>query len=156
MKLKILSDGWGLSLEKAPVFKRGEMDRHACKKLKPTLKMNIYTTFKQTMTIQLWCERCAITLFITVCKSVTELQHEVDEDCSVTCTSTLQRWHQPRVEGTTSCHIMEVPVSKTQSEGEHKSSGITCHLYEARRYWQEIKTKWFSGRNHLLTHTVSD
>lgn len=84
---------------------------------------------------------CNYTLYN--CKSVTELQHEADEDCSVTCTSTLQRWHQPRVEGTTSCPIMEVPVSKTQSEGEHKSSGITCHLYEARRIDRKSKLNDF-------------
>ena len=39
-------------------------------------------------------------------KNVTELQHEADENCSATCTSTLQRWHQPRVEGTSPCHIL--------------------------------------------------
>ena len=39
-------------------------------------------------------------------KNVTELQHEAFENCLATCTSTLQRWHQSRIEGTTPCPIL--------------------------------------------------
>ena len=53
---------------------------------------------------------------------------------TATCTSTLQRWHQPRVEGTSLPYIMEGSVSKTQLEDEHKSCGITCHLCEVRKF----------------------
>lgn len=47
---------------------------------------------------------CKYTLYN--CKNVTELQHEADENSSTACTSTLQRWHQPRVEGISSYPIM--------------------------------------------------
>ena len=74
---------------------------------------------------------CKYTLYN--CKDTTELQHEEDENSSTACTSTLQRWHQPRVEGISSYPIMEVAVSKTRLQTEQKSSGIMCHLYEARK-----------------------
>ena len=74
---------------------------------------------------------CKYTLYN--CKDTTELQHEEDENSSTACTSTLQRWHQPRVEGISSYPIMEVAVSKTRLQTEQKRSGIMCHLYEARK-----------------------
>ena len=74
---------------------------------------------------------CKYTLYN--CKNITEPQHEADENCSIACTSTLQRWHQPRVEGISYYPIMEVSVSKTQLEGKHKSCGITCYLYEPKK-----------------------
>ena len=74
---------------------------------------------------------CKYTLYN--CKDTTELQHEEDENSSTACTSTLQRWHQPRVEGISFYPVMEVAVSKTRLQTEQKSSGIMCHLYEARK-----------------------
>ena len=69
-KPKIPSDGWGSSLEKAPLFTRERwtdilkslgilsvginmhiiLFPHALKRLKPTLRTNIYTIFTQTLT----------------------------------------------------------------------------------------------------------
>lgn len=212
-KPKIPSDGWGLSLEKAPLFTRAEMDKHSGQSGKhiggekhhsvPTgfrkaktylqdeylheIKTNYdqqyfyyrakcFHSFKRNESphnliialclisgevvftncgpscaagksgfcnhvLALMLKVCKYTLYN--CKSVTELQHEADENCSTACTSTLQRWHQPRVEGILSYPIMEVSVSKTQLEGEHKSGGITCHLYEARRVDRKSKLNDF-------------
>lgn len=212
-KPKIPSDGWGLSLEKAPLFTRAEMDKHIGQSGKhiggekhhsvPTgfrkaktylqdeylheIKTNYdqqyfyyrakcFHSFKRNESphnliialclisgevvfancgpscaagksgfcnhvLALMLKVCKYTLYN--CKSVTELQHEADENCSTACTSTLQRWHQPRVEGILSYPIMEVSVSKTQLEGEHKSGGITCHLYEARRVDRKSKLNDF-------------
>ncbi|CAH3151954.1 unnamed protein product [Pocillopora meandrina] len=97
--------------------------------------MNICTIFKQTMTISTFIiiiyfktNESPHNLNIALClisrevvfancgpsytswrsgfaNTVTELQLEADEYRSATCTSTMQRWHQPRVEGTTSCLI---------------------------------------------------
>ena len=47
--------------------------------------------------LALMLKMCKYTLYN--CKIFTELQHESDENCSAVCTSTLQGWHQPRVEG---------------------------------------------------------
>ena len=84
---------------------------------------------------------CKYTLYN--CKNVTELQHEADENRSTACTTTLQRWHQLRVEGISSYPIIEVSVSKTQLEGERKSCGITCHLYEPRKADRKSKLNDF-------------
>lgn len=214
-KPKIPSDGWGSSLEKAPLFTRAEMDRHigksgkqiggdkhahhsvptGFKKAKTYLEdeylHDIHTNFDQQYfyyrckcfhsfkrnesphnliialclisgevvyancgpscaagksgfcnhVLALMLKICKYTLYN--CKSVTELQHEADENCSAACTSNLQRWHQPRVEGITSYPIMEVSVSKTQVEGEHKSCGITSLLYEARKVDRKSKLNDF-------------
>ena len=48
-----------------------------------------------------------------------------------------------RVEGISSYPIMEVPVSKTRLQTEQKSSGIMCHLYEARKVDMPIKLNHF-------------
>ena len=80
---------------------------------------------------------CKYTLYN--CKNVTELQHDADENRSTAYNSILQRWHQPRVDGISSYPIMEVSASKTQLEGECKSCGIMCHLYEARKVDRKSK-----------------
>ena len=212
-KPKIPSDSWGLSLEKAPLFTRAEMDKHigqSGKHISGEKHHSVPTSFRKAKTylqdeylheiktnydqqyfyyrakcfhsfkrnesphnliialclisgevffancgpscgagksrfcnhvLALMLKVCKYTLYN--CKSVTELQHEADENCSTACTSTLQRWHQPRVEGILSYPIMEVSVSKTQLEGDHKSGGITCHLYEARRVDRKSKLNDF-------------
>ena len=76
-------------------------------------------------------------------KNVTELQHEAFEICSATCTSTLQRWHQPRIEGTTPCPILWKGPFPKQLEGEQKSSDITCHLCEVRKIDRKSKLNDF-------------
>ena len=64
--------------------------------------------------------------------NVTELKDEVDQNSSTVCTSALQSWHKPRVKGISPYSVMEIAVFKTRLE-DHKSSGIACELYEARK-----------------------
>ena len=66
------------------------------------------------------------------CETVSELKMEDDENPSSSCTSTLQKWHKPRVEGISAQPVMEVAVVKTH-EKEKKTEGIQCKLYEARK-----------------------
>ena len=66
------------------------------------------------------------------CKKVTDLHDEEDENPSTACTSNLQQWHQPRVEGISSQPVMEAAVKKTQLK-DKTTEGIQCKLYEARR-----------------------
>lgn len=83
---------------------------------------------------------CKYTLYN--CTDVRELQSENDENPPSACTSTLQKWHKPRIEGISSHPVMEVAVSKTHLE-EKKSRGVTCQLYEARKVDSKTKVKDF-------------
>ena len=69
------------------------------------------------------------------CQDVTNLNEEDDENPSVACTSTLQKWHKPRVEGISAQPVMEVVVMKTH-EMDKKTEGVSCKLYEARKVKQ--------------------
>lgn len=73
------------------------------------------------------------------CVNVTELKDEVDQNSSTVCTSALQTWHKPRVEGISPYRVMESAVFKTRLQ-DHKSSDIiTCQLYEARKVNRKSK-----------------
>ena len=48
------------------------------------------------------------------CVNVTELKDEVDQNSSTVCTSALQTWHKPRVEGISPYPVMEIAVFKTR------------------------------------------
>ena len=76
---------------------------------------------------------CKFSLFN--CQKVTDLKHEDDENPSSACTSSLQQWHQPRVEGIASQPVMEIVVMKTHAQ-EKKTDGVQCKLYEARKQQQ--------------------
>ena len=69
------------------------------------------------------------------CQKVTDLKHEDDENSSSVCTSSLQQWHQPRVEGIAPQPVMEVVLMKTHAE-EKKTEGVQCKQYEARKQQQ--------------------
>ena len=75
---------------------------------------------------------CKFSLFN--CQKVTDLNDE-DENPSSACTSSLQQWHQPRVEGISPQPVMEVAVMKTHQD-DQTTEGIQCKLYEARRQQQ--------------------
>lgn len=73
---------------------------------------------------------CKFSLFN--CQKVTDLNDEDDENPSSASTSSLQQWHQPRVEGISPQPVMEVAVMKTHQD-DKTTKGIRCKLYEARR-----------------------
>jgi hypothetical protein len=75
------------------------------------------------------------------CQKVTDLKDEDDEYPSSECTSSLQQWHQPRVEGIAPQPVMEVVVVKTHTE-EKKTDGVKCKLYEARKQQQSNVAKF--------------
>lgn len=87
---------------------------------------------------------CKYTLYN--CKDVRELQNETDENPPSACTSTLQKWHKPRIEGISSHPVMEIAVSKTQLEEKKSSRTVTCQLYEARKVDRKTKFKDFYER----------
>ena len=75
------------------------------------------------------------------CQKVTDLKDEDDEYPSSACTSSLQQWHQPRVERITPQPVMEFVVIKTHTE-EKKTDGVKCKLYEARKQQQSNVAKF--------------
>ena len=83
---------------------------------------------------------CKYTLYN--CVNVTELKDEVDQNSSTVCTSALQTWHKPRVEGISPYPVMEIAVLKTRLQ-DHKSCGIVCQLYEARKVNRKSKLQEF-------------
>ena len=76
------------------------------------------------------------------CVNITELKDEVDQNSSTECTSALQTWHKPRVEGISPYLVMEIAVFKTRLQ-DHKSCGIACQLYEARKVNRKSKLQEF-------------
>ena len=75
------------------------------------------------------------------CQKVTDLKDEDDENPSSAFTSSLQQWHQPRVEGIAPQPVMEVVVMKTHTE-EKKTDGVKYKLYEARKQQQSYVAKF--------------
>ena len=74
------------------------------------------------------------------CQHVSELSaDDDDENPASSCTSSLQMWHQPRVEGISSQPVMEVVINKTHTQAKKTGTGVTCQLYEARRTaWTDL------------------
>jgi hypothetical protein len=89
--------------------------------------------------LALMLKACKFSLFN--CQKVTDLKDEDDENPSSACTSSLQQWHQPRVEGIAPQPVMEVVVMKTHTE-EKKTDGVKCKLYEARKQQQSNVAKF--------------
>ena len=90
-----------------------------------------------------------LTLMLKVCKyslyncvNVTELKDEVDQNSSTVCTLALQTWHKPRVEGISPYPVIEIVVLTTKLR-DHKSFGIACQLYEARKVNRKSKLQEF-------------
>lgn len=61
---------------------------------------------------------------------MTDLNDEDDENPSTACTSSLQQWHQPRVEEISPQPVMEVAAIKIGQQ-EKKTGAVQCKLYEA-------------------------
>ena len=81
---------------------------------------------------------CKYTLYNWV--NVTELTDEVDQNSSTVCTSALQAWYKPSVEGISPYPVMEIAVFKTRIQ-DHKSSVLPVNCMKLEKLTESPSCK---------------